>query len=156
MQQSRAVELGTGLFVFLGVAALLFLLTQTTDLSSVFAPGGYRVTARFDNVGGLQDGAPVTMAGVTIGRVEKIAFDPQRLNAVVTLRIDGRYDRIPADSDASILTSGLLGGQYVGLGPGGMDTYLSDGDTIQITQSAIILENLIGKYLLKQSGGQSD
>lgn len=148
MQQTRAVELGTGLFILLGMSALFFLATQTSSLSNLVADDGYRVTARFDNVGGLSVRAPVSLAGVTIGRVEQIDMDPERLNAVVTLRIDSRYDQIPEDSDASILTSGLLGGQYVGLNPGGLDSYLAEGSELEFTQSAIVLENLIGKYLV--------
>lgn len=150
MQQTRTVELGTGLFVFLGVAALFFLTTQTSNVQGL-AGESYSVTARFENVGGLAERAPVTMAGVTIGRVAAIDFDPDLLDAVVTLKLDARYDRIPEDSDASILTSGLLGGQYVGLGPGGSDVFLAEASEIEFTQSAVVLENLISKYLF-QSG----
>jgi phospholipid/cholesterol/gamma-HCH transport system substrate-binding protein len=149
MRQSRTVELGTGLFVFLGLSALLFLTTQTSDLGSYLGAAGYSVTARFDNVGGLSVRAPVTMAGVTIGRVEGIEFDSQQFKAVVTLRIGPGYDQIPEDSDASILTSGLLGGQYIGLNPGGSPDVLRDGSEIELTQSAIILEDLVGRYLLR-------
>ena len=146
MRNKRTVELGTGLFVLLGILALLFLTTQTSNLGSYLNGDGYIVTARFDNVGGLAVRAPVTMAGVTIGRVD--AFDPERFRAVVSLRIDPRYTDIPEDSDASILTSGLLGGQYVGLNPGGSLEPLQDGSEIQFTQSAIVLEDLIGRFLL--------
>ena len=148
MQQTRAIELGTGLFVFLGVSALLFLTTQTSNLETYLNGDGYMVTARFDNVGGLAIRAPVTMAGVTIGRVARIEFDPQRFQAVVSLRIDPRYAEIPEDSDASILTSGLLGGQYIGLNPGGSLDSLTEGSEIEFTQSAIVLEDLIGRFLL--------
>ena len=153
MQQTRAVELGTGLFVFLGVAALFFLTTQTTNVKGFSDGQSYQVTARFENVGGLAPRAPVRMAGVTIGRVESIEFDPVELNALVTLRMDGQYDQIPEDSDASILTSGLLGGQYVGLSAGGSDVFLEDQSVIEFTQSAIVLENLISKYLFSSGGG---
>ena len=148
MRQSRTVELGTGLFVLLGLSALLFLTTQTSNLGSYFGSAGYSVTARFDNVGGLSVRSPVTMAGVTIGRVESIAFDSQQFKAIVALRIAPSYDQIPEDSDASILTSGLLGGQYIGLNPGGSPDVLRDGSEIELTQSAIILEDLVGRYLL--------
>ena len=148
MRQSRTVELGTGLFVLLGLSALLFLTTQTSNLGSYLGSAGYSVTARFDNVGGLSVRSPVTMAGVTIGRVESIAFDSQQFKAVVALRIAPSYDQIPEDSDASILTSGLLGGQYIGLNPGGSLDALRDGSEIELTQSAIILEDLVGRYLL--------
>ncbi len=153
MRQSRTVELGTGLFVLLGLSALLFLTTQTSNLGSYLGSAGYSVTARFDNVGGLSVRSPVTMAGVTIGRVESIAFDSQQFKAIVALRIAPSYDQIPEDSDASILTSGLLGGQYIGLNPGGSPDVLRDGSEIELTQSAIILEDLVGRYLLNAGGG---
>ncbi len=148
MQQTRTVELGTGLFVFLGVGALFFLTTQTSNVQG-FTGDSYTVTARFENVGSLAARAPVTMAGVTIGRVAAIDFDPDLLDAVVTLRLNSRYDRIPEDSDASILTAGLLGGQYVGLTPGGSEEYLADQSVIEFTQSAVVLEQLISKYLFQ-------
>jgi len=148
MQQARKIELGTGLFVFLGIASLLFLTTQTSNLETYLNSDGYTVTARFENVGGLAIRAPVTMAGVTIGRVRGIEFDPQQFKAVVSLRIDPRYSEIPEDSDASILTSGLLGGQYIGLNPGGSFDSLTEGSEIEFTQSAIVLEDLIGRFLL--------
>ena len=111
----------------------------------------YSVQARFENVGSLKPRAPVSMSGVTIGRVTSIEFDPELLNAVVTLSIDGRYNKIPDDSDATILTAGLLGSQYVGLQAGGSDIYLEDGSEVLFTQSAIVLENLIGKFLVGNS-----
>lgn len=153
MQQTRSIEVGTGLFVALGFAALLFLATQTTSRSLVTSDA-YAVTARFENVGSLKVRAPVSMAGVNIGRIKTISFDPDELNAVVTMTIDAKYGRIPDDSDASILTSGLLGTQYVGLQPGGSDLYLEDGSEIVFTQSAIVLENLIGKFLVGQGSGE--
>ncbi len=153
MHQSRTVELGTGLFVLLGLSALLFLTTQTSDLGSYLSTAGYSVTARFDNVGGLAVRAPVTMAGVTIGRVEGIEFDSLQFQAIVTLRIGPSYDQLPEDSDASILTSGLLGGQYIGLNPGGSLDVLREGSEIELTQSAIILEDLVGRYLLRAGDG---
>lgn len=151
MQQTRSVELGTGLFVLLGFAALFFLTTQTTGSSDFSAKNAFEVTAHFENVGSLKDRAPVSMSGVTIGRVTSVEFDPQGLDAIVTFIIDKRFDQIPEDSDASILTAGLLGSQYIGLQPGGSDIYLEDGSEIQFTQSAIVLENLISKYLFNQS-----
>ena len=151
MQQTRSVELGTGLFVLLGLSALFFLTTQTTGRNDFSSSDAYEVTARFDNVGSLKNRAPVAMSGVTIGRVTSVVFDPQGLEAVVTFMIDARFDQIPDDSDASILTSGLLGSQYIGLQPGGSEFYLEAGSEIQFTQSAIIIENLISKYLFSQS-----
>ena len=150
MQQTRSVELGTGLFVMLGMAALFFLTTQTTGSNKFSTSNAYEVTARFENVGSLKDRAPVAMSGVTIGRVTSVTFDPQGLDAVVTFVIDERFDQIPDDSDASILTSGLLGSQYIGLQPGGSDIYLEEGSEVQFTQSAIVIENLISKYLFNQ------
>lgn len=151
MQQTRSVELGTGLFVLLGFAALFFLTTQTTGSDNFSGNDTYTVTARFENVGSLKNRAPVSMSGVTIGRVTQVRFDPETLDAEVTFVIDSRYDSIPEDSDASILTSGLLGSQYVGLQAGGSDIYLEDGSEIQFTQSAIVIENLISKYLFNNS-----
>ena len=147
MQQTRSVELGTGFFVLLGLAALFFLTTQTTGSENFGGDDVYTVTARFENVGSLKDRAPVSMSGVTIGRVTDVRFDPRMLNAEVTFVIDSQYDQIPEDSDASILTAGLLGSQYIGLQPGGSDLFLEEGSEIQFTQSAIVLENLISKYL---------
>lgn len=154
MRQTRAIELGTGLFVLLGFAALFFLVTQITNREFGLGAGGYRLTAMFEQVGGLKPGAPVSMSGVTIGRVESIGYDFNEYRARVTLRVDPGYDRIPDDSDASILTAGLLGGQYVGIGPGSSETFLKDGDRIEFTQSAVVLENLISKYLFSRAGEQ--
>ena len=151
MQQTRSVELGTGLFVLLGFAALFFLTTQTTGSSNISGDDVYVVTARFDNVGSLKNKAPVAMSGVTIGRVTSVEFDPEFLEAQVTFVIDSKYNQIPDDSDASILTSGLLGSQYIGLQPGGSDLYLEDGSEILYTQSAIVIEHLISKYLFSSS-----
>ena len=148
MRQNRAVEVGTGLFVLLGMGALFFLTTQTTGRNDFSNTETYVVEARFENVGSLKKRSPVAMSGVTIGRVTDIRFDGVSLEAVVTLVIDSRYDQIPDDSDASILTAGLLGSQYVGLQAGGSETYLEDGSELYFTQSAIVLENLIGKFLV--------
>lgn len=157
MRPNRTLEIGTGLFVLLGFAALLFLTTQLpgSGLKLQRKEAGYTVTARFDNVGDLKEGSPVTMAGVTVGRVTAISFDPQDFKAVVTLRIDPKYDKIPEDSDASIQTQGLLGGKYVGIGPGGSETYLKDGSRIEFTQSAIVLENLVNKLFASFASGRS-
>jgi len=156
MKQARAVEVGTGLFVLLGFAALFFLVTQIPSRDFAFGDAGYRVSAKFENVGGLKAGAPVSMGGVTIGRVEGIDFDSTDYRAVATLRIVSRYGRIPDDSDAAINTAGLLGGQYVGITPGGSETYLKDGDRIEFTQSAVVLENLISKFLFDRAAQEGD
>ncbi len=154
MRQTRAIEIGTGLFVLLGFAALFFLVTQITSREFGLGDAGYRLTATFDQVGGLKPGAPVSMSGVRIGRVESIAYDFSVYRALVTLRVDATYDKIPDDSDASILTAGLLGGQYLGIGPGASETFFKDGDRIQFTQSAIVLENLISKFLFSKAAEQ--
>ena len=156
MRQSRTVELGTGLFALLGAFALFFLATQATGGDDFNRDEVFSVEARFENVGSLKTRAPVSMSGVTIGRVTNIEFDPVMLDAVVTFVIDSRYDQIPEDSDASVLTAGLLGSQYIGLQPGGSDIYLEDGSEIVFTQSAIVLENLIGKFLVNAGGDDPD
>ena len=107
---------------------------------------GYTITARFENIGDLKTGSPVTMAGVRIGVVQLIKFDPQDYKAVVTMRLDPQYNQIPEDSFASVQTQGLLGGKYVGISPGGSETYLKNGSQIDQTQSAIVLESLINKF----------
>ncbi len=152
MLQTRTVEIGTGLFVLLGMGALFFLTTQTTGGDDFDAEEVYTVEARFENVGSLRPRAPIAMSGVTIGRVTSISFDPENLEAVVEFVIDSQYDRIPDDSDATILTSGILGSQYIGLQAGGSDTYFEDGSEVLFTQSAILLENLIGKFLVNAGG----
>lgn len=157
MQQTRAVEVGTGLFVLLGMGALFFLTTQATGGNSFSAEDTFEIQARFGNVGSLKSRAPVSMSGVTIGRITDVRFDPESLEAVVTFVIDSQYDQIPDDSDASILTAGLLGSQYISLQAGGSETYLENGSEMMFTQSAIVLENLIGKYLFKSdSAGNSE
>ena len=156
MQQTRSIEMGTGLFVLLGMAALFFLTTQTTGSNSLSGSDTFEVTARFDNVGSLKNRAPVRMSGVTIGRVTSVRFDPDSLVAEVKLEIESQYDRIPEDSDAGILTSGLLGSQYVGLQAGGSDLSLQEGSEIEFTQSAIVIENLISKYLFKEDSGSDE
>jgi phospholipid/cholesterol/gamma-HCH transport system substrate-binding protein len=142
------MEVGTGLFALLGIGALFFLTTQTTGNNDFDADETYLVEARFDNVGSLKKRAPVSMSGVTIGRVTDIRFDSDSLEAVVSFVVDSQYDQIPDDSDASILTAGLLGSQYIGLTAGGSEFYLEDGSEILFTQSAIVLENIIGKFLI--------
>ncbi len=153
MQQTRTIEIGTGLFALLGMGALFFLTTQTTGRNDFSVSETYEVAARFDNIGSLKVRAPVSISGVTIGRVTDIQFDRDSLEAVVTFVVDSQYDQIPDDSDASILTAGLLGSQYVGLQAGGSEFYLEDGSEILFTQSAIVLENIIGKFLI---GGPPD
>ena len=158
MQQTRTIEIGTGLFALLGIGALFFLTTQTTGSDDFNVDDTYEVVARFDNVGSLKPRAPVSMSGVTIGRVTEIHFDSDALEAVVTFVVDSQYDQIPDDSDASILTAGLLGSQYIGLTAGGSPLVLEDGSEILFTQSALLLENIIGKFLVSGApdGGGED
>ncbi len=145
--KSRMVELGVGAFMAAALLALFFLAMKVSNLGTLDTGDSYKVTARFDNIGSLKVKAPVTIAGVEVGRVTEIAFDQERFQAVVTLAIQSRYDRIPDDSFAKILTAGLLGEQYVGLDPGGSDTYLKEGSEIEITQSALVLEEVIGQFI---------
>ena len=158
MKNTRSLEIGTGLFVLLGFAALAFLTTQLPGASLKFGSGPptYSVTAKFDNIGDLKPGSPVTMAGVTIGRVESIRFDPKDFKAAVTLRIENQYSEIPEDSDASIQTAGLLGGKYIGIGPGGSETFLKEGGQIEFTQSAIVLESLVNKFFANMASKGPD
>ena len=147
MHSNRTLEIGTGLFVLLGFVALFFLTTQlpASGLKLGAVKKGYHVTADFDNIGDLKVGSPVTMAGVKIGDVDSIRFDPKSFKAVVGLRLGKQYNEIPDDSFASIQTQGLLGGKYIGFSPGGSDTYFKDGGRVDQTQSAIVLESLINK-----------
>jgi phospholipid/cholesterol/gamma-HCH transport system substrate-binding protein len=158
MQSNRTLEIGTGLFVLLGFAALFFLTTQlpNSGLKLSATKSGFHVTADFDNIGDLKVGSPVSMAGVSVGEVESIKFDPKTFQAVVGLRLDPQYNQIPDDSFASIQTQGLLGGKYIGLSPGGSDTFLKNGSRIDQTQSAIVLENLINKLFASFANKPSD
>jgi len=151
---TRSLEIGTGMFVLLGFAALAFLTTQLpqSGMRLHSSTDSFQVIARFDNVGDLKVGAPVTMAGVRIGRVTAVGFDSREYKAQVTLAIERRYDQIPDDSDAAIQTAGLLGAKYVGLGAGGSSNYLADGGQIQFTQSALVLENLVNKLFANFAG----
>jgi phospholipid/cholesterol/gamma-HCH transport system substrate-binding protein len=156
MSKSSTLNLGTGTFVLLGFAALFFLTTQTTSRGLAFGQAPhYDVSAKFDNIGDLRVGAPVSMSGVEVGRVARIDFDTREYKAVVLMRLNQKYNQIPTDSDASIYTQGLLGGKFIGLTAGGADTYLKDKGEIDFTQSAFVLENLIGQFLANFAKGQS-
>ena len=156
MQQSKN-DVWVGLFVMLGAVALVFLALQAANLLSLNFRSGYVVTARFDNIGGLKPKSAVRSAGVVVGRVQSIGFDDKTYQASVTLELDKRY-LFPKDSSLKILTSGLLGDQYIGLEPGGSEQNLVSGDVITQTQSAVVLENLIGQFLYSRAadGGSSD
>lgn len=149
------LDLWVGIFVIAGVGALLFLALKVGSMNAVKASEGYEVVAAFDNIGGLKARAPVKSAGVVVGRVSDISFDSQAYEALVTLRIDKRY-AFPRDTSAAILTSGLLGEQYIGIEAGGDSVKLKDKDRIKITQSAVVLESLIGQFLYgkAQEGAQ--
>lgn len=155
MLHSRTVEIWVGLFIAAGMAALFMLAMQVSNLTVINDDEGYSVTARFENISGLKVRSPVTVAGVRVGRVTDIGFDPKTFQAVVTLNISSQYDQLPLDTSAAIYTSGLLGEQYVGLEPGGDFESLKDGDEVMLTQSAIILEQMIGQLLFSQ-GSKGD
>ena len=145
-----ALDLWVGIFVALGIGAILFLALKVGNLINFASAPGYRLEARFDNIGGLKLRAPVKAAGVVVGRVESIMLDPNTYQAVVTLKIDQGY-QFTADTIASILTSGLLGEVYIGLDAGGDTKMLTDNGTIMKTQSAVVLEKLIGQFLFSKA-----
>lgn len=147
----KTLELWVGLFMAAGLLALAMLAFKVGNLATADVLDAYTVKARFDNIGSLKVKSPVTMAGVRVGRVSSISFDSGKYQAVVTLALDGRYQKIPADSSAAILTSGLLGEQYVGIEPGGDERFLKDGDDMLLTQSAIVLEKMIGQFLFSKA-----
>jgi phospholipid/cholesterol/gamma-HCH transport system substrate-binding protein len=151
------IDLWVGLFVVGGLAALLVLALKVGNATTVTAADGYRLTAEFDNIGGLKPRAPVKSAGVVVGRVASIAFDNDKFVARVTLLLDKTY-KFPKDTTASILTSGLLGEQYIGLDGGGDDAVLKDGDRMRLTQSAMVLEKMISRFLYSKAeeGPQGD
>ena len=149
MQQSKN-DVWVGLFVMLGAVAVVFLALQSANLLSLNFQSGYRVTARFDNIGGLKPKAAVRSAGVVVGRIESIAFDDKIYQARVTLLLEERYV-FPKDSSLKILTSGLLGEQYIGIEAGADEANLADGDRVVATQSAVVLENLISQFLYSKA-----
>ena len=154
MQQNKN-DVWVGLFVMLGAAALVFLALQSANLLSLNFDRGYQVTARFDNIGGLKPKAAVRSAGVVVGRVESIAFNDKTYQAQVTLSLDKRY-AFPKDSSLKILTSGLLGEQYIGIEAGAEEASLGAGDAVASTQSALVLENLISQFLYSKAAEGAD
>ncbi len=153
----RGIESLVGLFVLFGFVAIGYLALKASNLAAMTLGETYTVAARFDNIGGLKPRAPVKSAGVTVGRVGSISLDGKTFQGVVTMELEKRF-AFPKDSSASILTAGLLGDQYVGLTPGGEDDNLAAGDTIRMTQSAVVLENLIGQMLYNRAaegGGEA-
>jgi phospholipid/cholesterol/gamma-HCH transport system substrate-binding protein len=152
--QRKSLDVWVGLFVLLGALALMFLALKAGNMSSFNFGPSYVIKARFDNIGGLKPGAPVKSAGVVVGRIESIGFDDKNFQASVNIRMQGGI-AFPKDSSAKILTSGLLGEQYVGLEPGGDIKNLAEGDRIKSTQSAIVLENLISQFLFSKAAESS-
>ncbi len=151
MNTTRTVEIGVGLFVAAGLAALFVLAMKVSNLSAFNDTGGYEIVARFENIGGLKVRAPVTAGGVRVGRIAAIGYDSERYEAVVRMAIEPAFDRLPRDTSASIFTAGLLGEQYVGLEPGGDERFLQAGDEIRITQSALVLEQVVGQFLFSKA-----
>ncbi len=148
--ERTSIDIWVGAFVAVGFAALLVLALKVGNIGAEGQRDAYRVLARFDNIGGLKVRAPVKAAGVVVGRVEELHFDQERYQAFVTLALDKRFN-FPKDTTASILTSGLLGEVYIGLDAGGDDKKLQNGDRIAITQSAVVLERLIGQFLFSKA-----
>ncbi|WP_395823238.1 outer membrane lipid asymmetry maintenance protein MlaD [Collimonas sp.] len=153
--QQKTVDVWVGMFVLIGVLALAFLALKAGNLNSSSFNPTYPVTTKFDNIGGLKVRASVRSAGVVVGRVASISFDDKSFQAVVTLNMDQRY-KFPKDSSAKILTAGLLGEQYIGIEPGGDTKNLVAGDNIKLTQSAIVLENLISQFLYSKAADVKD
>lgn len=147
MLQSKFVETVVGIFIAIGLGALLMLSMKVSNLSSLASDDGYVIKARFLNIGGLKVRSPVKMAGVAIGRVTDIYIDPETYDAVAELSIDTDYKNIPADTSANIYTAGLLGEQYISLTPGGEETFLKEDEEIKITSDAVVLEQIIGQFL---------
>ena len=151
MINGKMVEIMVGLFVAAGIAALFMLAMKVSNLNAFSVKDGYNLTARFDNIGGLKVQSPVSASGVRVGRVVAIEYDQDSYEAEVSMVIDPKYDRLPSDTSAGIYTSGLLGEQYISLEPGGAESFLKDGDRLRLTQSALVLEQIIGQYLFSQA-----
>ena len=147
----RSVEVSVGIFVGIGLAALFFLAMQASNLSSITNDGFYQVTARFENIGGLKVRSAVKVSGVKVGQVSGIDYDSETFEAVVSMQIDEKYSQFPRDTIASIFTSGLLGEQYVGFEPGGDEKLLENQSEIRHTQSAMVLEQIIGQFLFSKA-----
>ncbi|OAI01684.1 outer membrane lipid asymmetry maintenance protein MlaD [Methylomonas methanica] len=154
MQHSKTQDTLVGFFVASGVAALFYMALQVSNLGSYTGDDSYTVIAHFQNSGGLKVKSPVSVAGVRIGRVSAIRLDKDSHESIVEMRIESQYNNLPSDSGVSIYTAGLLGEQYVSLDPGSSDEYLKDKSTIDITSSAIVLEEMIGKFMLNKAEGK--
>ncbi len=152
---SRKIEILVGLFVAAAIAAFFMLAMSVSNMSSYGAGDSYQLKAHFDNIGGLKVRSPVAAGGVRIGRVSDIQYNNETYEAVVSLSIESQYNQFPVDTAASILTSGLLGEQFVGFEPGAEEDYLKEGDVIDLTQSALVLEQIIGQFLYSK-GDEDD
>jgi len=148
---TRTIEIAVGLFVAAGLAALFMLAMKVSNLANYTGGDGYVVSARFDNVGGLKVRSPVSASGVRVGQVVGIEYDSEGYEARVIISIDPQYDKFPLDTAASILTSGLLGEQFIGLQPGAEEEFLKDGSEIELTQSALVLEQIVGQFLYSKA-----
>jgi phospholipid/cholesterol/gamma-HCH transport system substrate-binding protein len=153
MMQNKSTEIVVGMFIAAGLAALFMLAMKVSNLGDFTEDTGYQVTAEFENIGGLKPRSPVTMAGVRVGRVADISLDPMTYNAKVTINMYSQFDNIPLDTSASIYTAGLLGEQYIGLVAGAEEEFLQDGDVIDLTQPALVLEQVIGQFLYSKAEG---
>jgi phospholipid/cholesterol/gamma-HCH transport system substrate-binding protein len=154
--QSRSVEILVGAFVAVGIASLFMLAMRVSNLASLSTGPGYPLSAKFQDIGGLKVRAPVTLAGVAVGRVTGIGLDTSTYQAVVSMNIEARYFRLPTDTSASIYTAGLLGENYIALEPGGEETFLKPGGQITLTQSALVLERMIGQFLFSKGSDATD
>lgn len=148
---TRKVEILVGLFMALGFVSLVILAMQVSNLSSLGGGGGYQVSAYFENIGGLKVRAPVRAGGVLVGRAVGVEYDETQYQAKVVLQLDKQYRAFPVDTSASIFTAGLLGEQYIGLEPGAEEDYLQEGGEITLTQSSLILEQIVGQFLFSQA-----
>ncbi|MCO7069805.1 outer membrane lipid asymmetry maintenance protein MlaD [Vibrio cholerae] len=156
MQQTRKIEFWVGSFVIAGICAILVMIFQVADVKGLGSSNTYRLTAEFDNIGSLKVRSPVKVGGVVVGRVESIALNPKNLLPIVTLAIDSQFNQFPENSSLQILTSGLIGEQYLSLVPGFVfedEAMLKEGDRIEDTKSALVLEDLIGQVLYSVGGG---
>ncbi len=156
MIHSKAVETTVGVFIALGLAAVLVLALKVSNMNTFSGDDGYKISANFDNVGGLKVKSPVKMSGVLVGRVSDVTFDDESYEAVVEITMDPKFTKIPEDTTANIYTAGLLGEQYISLDAGGGEDYLQDGGQIEITQSAVVLEQVIGQVLYDKAAGGDD
>ncbi|MFQ5468820.1 MAG: outer membrane lipid asymmetry maintenance protein MlaD [Gammaproteobacteria bacterium] len=151
MIKARFIEITVGIFIAGGIGALFMLAMKVSNLSAISENDGYTVIAQFENIGGLKEQSPVSAGGVKIGRVTSIDYNQDTYVAVVSMGIAGKYKKLPIDTSASIFTSGLLGEQYISLEPGGEEEYLGDGDLIELTQSALVMEQVVGQFLFSKA-----